>query len=246
MTLCCTTSVFIWVLPMERTSCFDTRTQFLPGQLVLNPRSVSRRHVTAPMVPLCFHLHSGLCRGQRSQLLHKTCCVCCCSLVLLLQDKHKEMALHWAHLCTQSAHRASHQTLCAFVAKANFTAIAALCLCQCGKGKPLSPFTSGSFQEHLQLWTGCGGVRRKQYHSSFFPVAFRNKRPIWGETGSEWPPHFLFVEFVQASLRRKGECGVCPNREGTDWTEKYIHYINSMQPVSLKLPFIFFSHQWHL
>lgn len=113
---------------MESTSCFDPRTQFLPGQLVLNPRSVSTRRVTAPMVPLCFHLHSGLCRGQRSQLLHKTCCVCCCSLVLLLQDKHKEMALHWAHLCTQSAHRASHQTHCAFAAKVNFTGIAALFL----------------------------------------------------------------------------------------------------------------------
>lgn len=63
------------------------------------------------MVPLCFHLYSGLCRGQISQPLHNTCGVCCYSLVLLLQDKHKEMALHWAHLCTQSAHSAHKHTL---------------------------------------------------------------------------------------------------------------------------------------
>lgn len=203
---------------MERTSCSDTTTQFLPGQLVLNPRSVSMRRVTAPMVPLCFHLHSGLCRGQRSQLLHKTCCVCCCSLVLLLQDEHKEMALHWAHLCTQSARRASHQTLRSCRRSKLYChrcVVSDVCV-----GAARENHWVHLIQGLFRNTCGCGGVRRKQYQGSFFsqlPLETRGPfegrqevngrltsclwslcRPAWGGKGSV---ESVWIEEGQIGLR---------------------------------------------
>lgn len=61
----------------------------------------------------------------------------------------------------------------------------------------------------LGLRTGCKGDRESDICSSpkLLCVAAGNKRPISGETGSAWAPHFLFVEFVPGKSEKEGQSG---------------------------------------